>query len=182
MLESDYIIDIGPGAGVHGGRIVAAGTPAEIMADPNSITGAYLSGRRRIEVPKERRNGNGKRLRVVGARENNLKKHHGGHPARHVRLCHRHVGLGQVVACKLHCLSRACKRANRAYLPAGKHDRIEGTEHLDKVIAIDQSPIGRTPRSNPATYTGIFSDIRELFASTPDAKMRGYTPAASRLT
>lgn len=177
MLESDYIIDIGPGAGVHGGRIVAAGTPAEIMADPNSITGAYLSGRRRIEVPKERRNGNGKRLRVVGARENNLKNITVDIPLG-MFVCVTGVsGSGKSSLVNSIVYRALAKELNRAYLPAGKHDRIEGTEHLDKVIAIDQSPIGRTPRSNPATYTGIFSDIRELFASTPDAKMRGYTPS-----
>lgn len=180
MLESDYIVDIGPGAGVHGGKIVSAGTPAEVMADPDSITGAYLSGRKRIEIPKERRTGNGKFLRVVGARENNLKNVSVEIPLG-MFVCVTGVsGSGKSSLVNSILYRALAKELNGAYAPAGKHDRIEGMEHLDKVIAIDQSPIGRTPRSNPATYTGLFGDIRELFANTPDAKMRGYT--ASRFS
>ncbi len=180
MLESDYIIDIGPGAGVHGGLIVAAGTPDEIKADSSSITGAYLSGKKRIEIPKVRRSGNGKFLRVVGARENNLKNITVDIPLG-IFVCVTGVsGSGKSSLVNSVIYRTLAKELNRAYAPAGKHDHIDGLEHLDKVIAIDQSPIGRTPRSNPATYTGLFGDIRELFANTVDAKMRGYT--ASRFS
>ncbi len=174
MLESDYIVDIGPGAGIHGGHIVSQGTPAEIMADENSITGRFLSGKEKIEIPKKRRSGNGKTIKIIGAKENNLKN------------VDVEIPLGEFVCVtgvsgsgKSSLINAILKRSlshtlNRAISFPGKHDRIEGTEHLDKVIDIDQAPIGRTPRSNPATYTGVFTDLRELFASTPDAKQRGY--------
>jgi len=174
MLEADYIVDIGPGAGVHGGQIVAAGTPAEIMADPNSLTGQYLSGQKKIAVPAARREGNGHYLQVIGARQNNLKNIDVTIPLG-MFVCVTGVsGSGKSSLINAILYPVLAKKLNRALTRPGKHDRVEGIEHLDKVIAIDQSPIGRTPRSNPATYTGLFNDIRELFASTNDAKMRGY--------
>ncbi len=174
MLESDYIVDIGPGAGVHGGEVVAAGTPAQIKKNKNSITGAYLSGRRKIEVPEKRRPGNGHMLKVFGAREHNLKNIDVSFPLG-TFLCVTGVsGSGKSSLVNGIVYKALARGLNRAYAYPGAHDRIEGMEHLDKVIAIDQSPIGRTPRSNPATYTGLFGDIRELFAQTKDAKARGY--------
>ncbi len=176
MENADYILDIGPGAGIHGGRVVAAGTPAEIMADPNSITGAYLSGRKRIPVPTARRTGNGSFLRVFGAKQNNLKNIDVEIPLG-CFVCVTGVsgsGKSSLVNGILHPV--LAEKLNRAITYAGKYDRIEGIEALDKVICIDQSPIGRTPRSNPATYTGLFSDIRDLFAQTKDAKAKGFKP------
>lgn len=174
MEESDYIVDIGPGAGIHGGKIVSCGTPDEIKADPNSITGAYLSGRKKIKIPDARREGNGAFLKIIGARENNLKNIDVQIPLG-IFICVTGVsgsGKSSLINSILHQV--LAHDLNGAYTYPGKHDRIEGIDHLDKVIAIDQSPIGRTPRSNPATYTGLFTDIRDLFASTPDAKMRGF--------
>ena len=176
MQEADYIVDVGPGAGIHGGRIVSAGTPGEVMADPNSITGAYLSGRKKIEIPAERRPGNGQFLRVFGAAEHNLKHIHVDIPLG-CFVCVTGVsgsGKSSLVNGIIHPVLAA--ELNRATTYPGEHDRIEGLEHLDKVIAIDQSPIGRTPRSNPATYTSLFNDIRDLFAKTPEAKARGFAP------
>ncbi len=174
MEESDFIVDIGPGAGIHGGEVVAIGTPDEIKKSKNSITGAFLSGRRRIAVPEKRREGTGKGLTVVGARENNLKNVTVEFPLG-LMTCVTGVsgsGKSSLVNSILHMA--LARELNGAYTYPGKHDKILGMEELDKVIAIDQSPIGRTPRSNPATYTGLFTDIRDLFAKTPDAKMRGY--------
>ena len=175
MLESDYIIDIGPGAGIHGGKVVAKGTPKEVMKNKNSITGAYLSGDMKIEIPKTRSKGNGKTLTVYGASENNLKNIDVSFPLGEL-VCVTGVsgsGKSSLVNSILHnVLSR---KLNRAYTLPGKYRAIDGIEHLDKVITIDQSPIGRTPRSNPATYTGLFSDIRNLFAMLPEAKAKGYT-------
>ncbi len=176
MLESDYIVDIGPGAGIHGGEVVAAGTPSEIMKNEKSITGQYLSHKKMIEIPKERRKGNGKELKIVGARENNLKNIDVTIPLG-MMVCVTGVsGSGKSSLINSILYPVLAKELNRARTYPGKHTRIEGIENLDKIIAIDQSPIGRTPRSNPATYTGLFADIRELFSQTPDAKMRGYTP------
>ncbi|MBQ8431701.1 MAG: excinuclease ABC subunit UvrA [Clostridia bacterium] len=174
MESADYILDIGPGAGIHGGRIVAAGTPKEIMENRESITGAYLSGRKRITVPARRREGNGHFLRVTGAAQNNLKQIDVSIPLG-CFVCVTGVsgsGKSSLVNGILHPV--LAEKLNRAITYAGKHEAVEGLEHLDKVIAIDQSPIGRTPRSNPATYTGLFGDIRELFAQTRDAKAKGY--------
>jgi len=175
MLASDYIVDIGPGAGIHGGTIVAQGTPEEIMNDENSVTGAYLSGRKKIAVPKTRRKGNGKSLKVKGACEHNLKNINVSFPLG-VFTCVTGVsGSGKSSLVNGILYQVLARELNGAYTYPGKYKKIEGIEHLDKVIAIDQSPIGRTPRSNPATYTGLFGDIRELFAKTPDAKQRGYS-------
>lgn len=174
MEESDYIVDIGPGAGIHGGHIVAAGTPDEIKKDKSSVTGAFLSGRRRIAVPEKRRSGSGKMLTVRGAKENNLKDIDVSFPLG-VFTCVTGVsGSGKSSLVNGILYQVLAKKLNRASATAGKHKGVEGIEALDKVIAIDQSPIGRTPRSNPATYTGLFTDIRDLFAQTPDAKARGY--------
>ncbi len=176
MENADYIIDIGPGAGIHGGRVVAAGTPAEIMANPDSITGAYLSGRSCIAVPKTRREGNGQFLRIFGARHNNLKNLNIDIPLGSFVCVTGVSGSGKSSLVNGILYPFLADKLNRAITFAGKHDRIEGIEHLDKVISIDQSPIGRTPRSNPATYTGLFSDIRDLFAQTKDAKAKGFKP------
>ena len=174
MLESDYIVDIGPGAGIHGGTIVAQGTPEEIMKAEGSVTGDYLSGKKRIALPKVRRAGNGKCIKIKGAEEHNLKNIDVEFPLGVLNCVTGVSGSGKssLVNGILHQV--LAKELNRAYTYPGKYKSIEGLEHLDKVIAIDQSPIGRTPRSNPATYTGLFGDIRELFAKTPDAKQRGY--------
>ena len=176
MQESDYIIDVGPGAGVHGGQIVAAGTPDEVAKNENSLTGGYLSGRLCIPVPAERRAGNGNFLRVYGAEEHNLKKLDVEIPLG-CFVCVTGVsgsGKSSLVNGIIHPV--LADRLNNAITYPGKHDRLEGDEHLDKIICIDQSPIGRTPRSNPATYTGVFADIRDLFAQTKDAKAKGYGP------
>lgn len=176
MLAADYIIDVGPGAGAHGGEIVACGTVEEIMAEPRSITGQYLSRRKRIPVPLIRRPGNGKWLTIEGAAENNLKNIDVRIPLG-VFVCVTGVsGSGKSTLINEILYKKLANELNRAKAKPGKHKAIRGLEHLDKVINIDQSPIGRTPRSNPATYTGVFDDIRATFAATPDAKMRGYKP------
>ena len=174
MRAADHIIDVGPGAGVHGGSIIAQGTAEEIMANPSSITGAYLSGVRKIPVPKERRKGNGNFLTIRGAAENNLRGVDVQIPLGTFTCVTGVSGSGKSSLVNEILYKKLAADLNRAKPRAGKHAAIEGEEYLDKVINIDQSPIGRTPRSNPATYTGLFNDIRELFASTPDAKARGY--------
>ena len=174
MRAADYIVDIGPGAGEHGGEVVATGTAQEIMQVPESITGAYLSGKRFIPVPKTRRKPSGF-LTVVGAKEHNLKNINVDFPLG-VFTCVTGVsGSGKSSLVNEILYKSLARKLNRARIIAGKHDEICGIEQLDKIIAIDQSPIGRTPRSNPATYTGVFDMIRDLFASTKDAKARGYT-------
>lgn len=174
MMDADYIVDIGPRAGVHGGEIVAVGNAEEIMRHEHSITGAYLSGRKYIPVPEKRHETNGKWLQVFGASENNLKDVDIAIPLGVLSCVTGVSGSGKSSFVNEILYKRLARDLNRAKLKPGKHDRVEGLEYLDKVIDIDQSPIGRTPRSNPATYTGVFDPIRDLFARTADAKMRGY--------
>ncbi|MCF8019584.1 MAG: excinuclease ABC subunit UvrA [Vallitaleaceae bacterium] len=174
MFEADCVVDIGPKAGVHGGEIVAIGTAEEIMAHKESITGAYLSGRRKIAVPKERRPANGNWLTVKGASENNLKNIDISIPLGILTAVTGVSGSGKSSFINEILYKRLARDLNRAKMKPGRHDDIEGLEYLDKVIDIDQSPIGRTPRSNPATYTGLFDPIRDIFAKTVDAKMKGY--------
>ena len=176
MRAADYIVDIGPGAGIHGGRVVAAGTAEDIMNTPGSITGDYLSGRKKIPVPKTRRTGNGHTLTILGAQEHNLKDIDVSIPLGTFTCVTGVSGSGKSSLVNEILYKRLGADLNRMKARPGKHRGIEGEEFLDKVINIDQSPIGRTPRSNPATYTGLFNDIRDLFASTPDAKSRGYGP------
>jgi len=180
MLSADYLIDIGPGAGIHGGKVVAAGTPEEVMANPASITGAYLSGKKKIPIPEQRREGNGKWLTVVGAKENNLKNITVNIPLGKMVCVTGVSGSGKSSLVNSILYEALAKKLNRAITSPGKHDAITGDDALDKVINIDQAPIGRTPRSNPATYTGLFNDIRDLFASTNEANARGY--AAGRFS
>ena len=174
MEAADYIIDIGPGAGIHGGTVVASGTPDEIKKIEGSETGAYLSGRKKIAIPTSRRPGNGSFLSVYGAAQNNLKSVDVKIPLGCFVCVTGVSGSGKSSLVNGILYPKLASELNGAYATAGKHDRIEGIENLDKVIDIDQSPIGRTPRSNPATYTGLFTDIRDLFAQTADAKARGY--------
>ena len=173
MLAADYIVDIGPGAGAHGGQVVACGTAEEIMKNKNSVTGAYLSGRIKIPVPTERRKPTGF-LTVKGARENNLKNIDVKIPLGIMTCITGVSGSGKSSLTNEILYKRLARDLNRARCIPGKHDDIIGIDQLDKVIDIDQSPIGRTPRSNPATYTGVFDMIRDLFAATPDAKAKGY--------
>ena len=176
MRAADYLIDIGPGAGIHGGELVAAGTPEEVMANPNSLTGQYLSGKKKIAVPQTRRPGSGKVLRVIGAAENNLRHIDVEFPLGTLTAVTGVSGSGKSSLVNEVLFKRLGAELMRMKVRPGKCDRMEGLEHLDKVVDIDQSPIGRTPRSNPATYTGLFNDIRDLFASTQEAKSRGYGP------
>jgi len=174
MRAADYIVDIGPRAGVHGGEVIAAGSVEDIMAEPRSITGQYLSGEKKIPIPVRRRKGNGHVLTVRGAAENNLQNLDVSFPLGTFTCVTGVSGSGKSSLVNEIVFKRLGADLNRMKVRSGKHTALEGEEFLDKVIAIDQSPIGRTPRSNPATYTGLFGDIRELFASTPDAKARGY--------
>ena len=175
MRECDYIIDIGPYAGVHGGKVMAAGTPDEVANNTNSITGDYLAGRRKIEVPKTRREGNGKSLIIRNAHENNLKNIDVEFPLNKLILVTGVSGSGKSTLVNDILYAALTKKIYKSKIEVGAHDTIEGIETIDKVVNIDQSPIGRTPRSNPATYTGVFDAIRDLFAETKEAKMRGYT-------
>ena len=171
---ADYVLDVGPGAGKHGGKVIAEGTAGEIMQNPDSITGQYLSGKKEIAIPKKRRKGNGNFLEIIGAEENNLKNVDVTLPLNTFIGVTGVSGSGKSSLINHILCPVLATKLNRAKQSAGKHKEIKGTQHLDKIINIDQSPIGRTPRSNPATYTGVFSDIRELFASTTEAKLRGY--------
>lgn len=174
MREADYIVDIGPKAGVHGGEVVACGSVEDIMAEPRSITGDYLAGRRRIEIPKERKLPDGRWLTVLGAKQNNLKAVNAKFPVGLITAVTGVSGSGKSSLINEIVYPYLASRLNGAKLRDGNADSVNGIEFFDKVIQIDQSPIGRSPRSNPATYTGVFSPIRDLFASTPDAKERGY--------
>lgn len=175
MRAADYIVDIGPGAGVHGGEVVCAGSLDDILKCDRSLTGQYLSGKRKIEVPEKRRSGNGNVLKVIGAAENNLKNINVSFPLGEFICVTGVSGSGKSSLINEILYKQLANDLNGAKKSAGKHKSIEGLEFLDKVINIDQSPIGRTPRSNPATYTGVFTDIRTLFAQTQDAKIRGFT-------
>ena len=176
MRAADYIVDVGPGAGVHGGEIVAAGTLEDITACKRSVTGQYLSGFKKIPLPAQRRTGNGKAIAIRGAKENNLRNIDVEIPLGTFTCVTGVSGSGKSsLVNEILYKTLSCK-LNHARVRAGKHSGIDGLEHLDKVVGIDQSPIGRTPRSNPATYTGLFNDIRDLFASTAEAKARGYGP------
>jgi excinuclease ABC subunit A len=174
IRSADYLIDIGPGAGLRGGKVVAEGTPKEVAKNENSITGRYLSGLEFIDIPKKRRKGNGKKLVIKGAREHNLKSIDVTVPLSQLTVVSGVSGSGKSTLVNDILAKELAHRLHRAHEIAGRHESIDGIEHLDKVIVIDQSPIGRTPRSNPATYTGVFTPIRELFASTPEAGIRGY--------
>jgi excinuclease ABC subunit A len=180
IRASDYVVDVGPAAGVHGGEIVAVGSPQQIAKTKSSITGQYLSGAKKIAVPTKRRKGNGKSLKIIGATENNLKNIDVAIPLGNMTVITGVSGSGKSSLVNDILARKLSQEYHRAQVPAGKHSRIEGTDNLDKVIDIDQSPIGRTPRSNPATYTGAFTDIRDLFAQVPEAKIRGY--AAGRFS
>jgi excinuclease ABC subunit A len=176
ILTADWIVDLGPGAGEHGGKVVAEGTVEKILETPESLTGAYLSGRLKVPIPEKRRNGNGKYLRIVGARENNLKDIDVRIPLGRF-VCITGVSGSGKSTLMVEVLYKALARyLNGANTLAGAHDHIEGLENLDKIINIDQSPIGRTPRSNPGTYTGLFDHIRALYAELPESKVRGYKP------
>ncbi|PDY77028.1 excinuclease ABC subunit UvrA [Bacillus cereus] len=174
MMAADYLLDIGPGAGIHGGQVVSAGTPAEVMQDDNSLTGKYLSGKEFIPVPLERRKGDGRKVEIVGAKENNLKNAKMSFPLSTFVAVTGVSGSGKSTMINEVLYKSLAQKLYKAKAKPGTHKEIKGLEHLDKVIDIDQSPIGRTPRSNPATYTGVFDDIRDVFAQTNEAKVRGY--------
>ena len=176
IREADWIIDLGPAAGEHGGEVIAKGTPKQILAHPKSLTGQYLSGRKQIEIPKKRRKGNGKILKILNASANNLKKIDVAIPLGKLVCITGVSGSGKSTLMTEILYNALASKLMGARTQAGEHDKIEGVEHLDKIINIDQSPIGRTPRSNPGTYTGLFDEIRKLFAELPESKVRGYKP------
>ena len=176
IRTADWIIDLGPAAGEHGGRIIAEGDPEAILAHPKSLTGAYLSGRKRVPVPKKRRTGNGKALKIVGARANNLKDMDVNIPLGKLVCITGVSGSGKSTLMSDVLYNALAAKLMGSHTNPGEHERIEGVEHLDKIINIDQSPIGRTPRSNPGTYTSLFDEMRKLFAELPESKVRGYKP------
>jgi len=176
IREADWVVDLGPGAGEHGGQVIAEGTPKQILAHPKSLTGQYLSGRKQVPVPKKRREGNGKSLKIVGASANNLKHIDVSIPLGKLVCITGVSGSGKSTLMSDILYNALAAKLMGARTQAGEHERIEGVEHLDKIINIDQSPIGRTPRSNPGTYTGLFDEIRKLFAELPESKVRGYKP------
>lgn len=177
MKQADYLVDMGPGAGVYGGKVMAAGTPEEVMKNPHSLTGEYLSGKKIVPVPLERRKGNGKKITVTGAKENNLKDISVDFPLGKLVVVTGVSGSGKSTLVNLILKRVLAQKLNNNSAKPGKYESIEGYKNIEKIIDIDQSPIGRTPRSNPATYTSVFDDIRTLFAQTNEAKMRGYTKA-----
>ena len=176
IRAADWVLDLGPAAGEHGGRLIAEGKPSTILTHPKSLTGQYLSGRKRIEMPESRRGGNGRQLKIIGARANNLKNLTAEIPLGKFVCITGVSGSGKSTLMTDVLFNALAARLMGAHTMAGDHDRIEGIEHLDKIISIDQSPIGRTPRSNPGTYTGLFDEIRKLFAELPESKVRGYKP------
>jgi excinuclease ABC subunit A len=176
IRTADWIVDLGPAAGEHGGRVIAEGTPEQILAHPKSLTGAYLSGRKKVAIPKERRAGNGKSLKIIGARANNLKNIDVSIPLGKLVCITGVSGSGKSTLMSDVMYEALAEKLMGARTQPGEHERIEGIEHLDKIINIDQSPIGRTPRSNPATYTGLWDEMRKLFAELPESKVRGYKP------
>jgi excinuclease ABC subunit A len=176
ILAADHVVDMGPGAGEHGGSIVAEGPPAAILAAPGSLTGEYLSGRRSIPIPASRRRGNGWALRLLGARANNLRGVDLEIPLGTMTCVTGVSGSGKSSLVIDTLYPAVARKLHQSKARAGEHDTLEGWQFLDKVVDVDQSPIGRTPRSNPATYTGLFTVVRELFAETPDARVRGYGP------
>ncbi len=176
ILSADYVVDIGPGAGEHGGKVVACGTPEEIMESHESVTGQYISTRETIPIPQTRRSGNGESLIIRGARQNNLKNIDVDIPLGKFTCVTGVSGSGKSSLINEILYKGLSGKLNNKFTFAGDYDKIEGVSNIDKIIAIDQKPIGRTPRSNPATYTGVFTDIRDLFAETPEAKARGYKP------
>ena len=177
MKQADYLVDMGPGAGVYGGKVMAAGTPEEVMKNPHSLTGEYLSGKKIVPVPLERRKGNGKKITVTGAKENNLKDISVDFPLGKLVVVTGVSGFGKSTLVNLILKRALAQKLNNNSAKPGNYESIEGYKNIEKIIDIDQSPIGRTPRSNPATYTSVFDDIRTLFAQTNEAKMRGYTKA-----
>jgi excinuclease ABC subunit A len=176
IYEADWVVDLGPAAGEHGGQVVAEGTPKQILAHPKSLTGQYLSGRKQVPIPKKRREGNGKSLRIVSASANNLKNINVLIPLGKLVCITGVSGSGKSTLMSDILYNALAAKLMGARTQAGEHERIEGIEHLDKIINIDQSPIGRTPRSNPGTYTGLFDEIRKLYAELPESKVRGYKP------
>ena len=174
MLNADWIVDIGPGAGIHGGEVIFNGTPEEILKSPDSITGKYLSGRMKIDIPEKRRKGTGKYAELIGASEHNLKHINVKFPLGKLILVTGVSGSGKSTLVN-ECFMKAVQQ-NLGYtrIYPGKYEKVKGLEHIDKLVQIDQNPIGRTPRSNPATYTGVFDDLRTVFANSPEARLRGY--------